>query len=66
MRIHKLESGGSKAFELSPHLDPQEVRRVHDGALEELDGGEVPLEEALQLQVRGLPAIRGQPHTSKG
>ena len=36
------------------YLNPLQVWRAHDGALVELDGGEVALEEALQLQVRGL------------
>ena len=37
------------------YLDPLEVHRVHDGALEEGDGGEVSLDQPLQLQTRRCP-----------
>lgn len=32
------------------HLDSLQVYSVHDGALEESDGGEVSLDQSLQLQ----------------
>lgn len=40
----------------STDLDPLQVYRVHDGALEELDGREVPLEQSLQFEVGWLPS----------
>lgn len=38
-------------------LHPLEVDGIHDGALEEFHGGEVPLEQSFQLQIWRLPAI---------
>ena len=38
-------------FALGTHLGPLEVHCVHEGALEILDPGVLPLEETLQLQV---------------
>ena len=37
------------------YLDPLEVHGVHDGALEEGDGGEMSLDQPLQLQARRSP-----------
>ena len=39
-----------------PYLDPLQVYSVHDGALEESDGGEVSLDQTLQLQAWGSSA----------
>ena len=47
---------------LTRYLDPLEVHRVHDGALEEGDGGEVSLDQPLQLQARRGP---GQPESAQ-
>lgn len=40
------------------YLDALKVDRVHHGALKKLDGGVVPLQQTLQLQVGLLPAKR--------
>ena len=42
------------------YLDPLEVDSVHDGSLEEGHGGEVSLDQTLQLQPR-----RGPGHSDK-
>ena len=47
------------------YLDPLEVHGVHDGALEEGDGGEVPLDQALQLQAGRGPDHSGECGVSK-
>lgn len=39
---------------LSTYLDTLQVNRVHNGALEKLDGGEMTLEQTLKLQVGWL------------
>ena len=47
------------------YLDPLEVHSVHDGSLEEGDGGEVPLDQPLQLQAGRGPDHSGECGVSK-
>lgn len=37
------------------HLDPLQINGVHDSPLKELHGGEVPLEQSLQLEIWWFP-----------
>ena len=48
------------------YLDPLEVHRVHDGALEEGDGGEVSLDQPLQLQAWRGPGHRESAQLASG
>ena len=48
------------------YLDPLEVHRVHDGALEEGDGGEVSLDQPLQLKTRRGPGQRESAKLASG
>ena len=49
--------GGAGAY-----LHPPKVNRVHDGTLEEFDGGKMSLKESFQLQVRGFSTNKGSSH----
>ena len=48
------------------YLDPLQVHRVHDGALEEGDGGEVSLDQPLQLQAWRGPGHRESAQLASG
>lgn len=49
--------------ERETHLDPLQINGIHDSPLKEFHGGEVPLEQSLQLEIWRFPKWHGPDKT---